>query len=171
MVIGILHPNHLPCALSFLFRARQTDSTLALCLFFSWIKLLKYISFNKTMTQLTKTLQKVCLFHVHSTMASLITDSSHQAAPELVAFGILFTIAFIGFAQTGHCLFGPYIMDYSTLTDSTFTLLRTILGDFNFVAMQEVEPILAPIFFTFYVLSVFFVMLVGKKSLYIQKTC
>ena len=31
-------------------------SAVAICVFFSWVKLFKYISFNKTMTQLASTL-------------------------------------------------------------------------------------------------------------------
>ena len=54
----------------------------------------------------------------------------------------------------------PQIQDFSTLTDSVFTLLRTILGDFDFPAMNKAEPVLGPLFFMGYVLSIFFVLLV-----------
>lgn len=40
----------------------QFNSAVAVCVFFAWFKLFKYISFNKTMTQLSSTLSRVC-FH------------------------------------------------------------------------------------------------------------
>ena len=75
----------------------------------------------------------------------------------------MFTIAFMAFAQFGYFLFGSQIQDFSTITDAIFTLLRTILGDFNFRAMAQAEPILGPAFFTCYVLCIFFVLLVRYK--------
>lgn len=42
---------------------------------------------------------------------------------------------------------------------STFTLLRTILGDFDFKQIQEANRILGPTFFIVYVLFVFFVLM------------
>ena len=38
---------------------KQNNNAIAVCVFFSWIKLSKYISFNKTMTQLSSTLSRV----------------------------------------------------------------------------------------------------------------
>ena len=70
-------------------------------------------------------------------------------------------VAFMAFALFGYFLFGSRIQDFSTVVDSIFTLLRTILGDFNFHAMNDNEPILGPAFFTSYVLTVFFVLLVN----------
>ncbi len=43
-------------------------------------------------------------------------------------------------------------------------MLRTILGDFDFHAMNDAEPILGPFFFVGYVMVVFFVMLVSLKQ-------
>ena len=41
------------------FYQTQFNSAVAMCVFFAWIKLFKYISFNKTMTQLSSTLSRV----------------------------------------------------------------------------------------------------------------
>ncbi len=35
------------------------NDVVAVCIFFAWIKIFKYISFNKTMTQLSSTLSRV----------------------------------------------------------------------------------------------------------------
>lgn len=37
----------------------QFNNAVAVCVFFAWFKLFKYISFNKTMTQLSSTLSRV----------------------------------------------------------------------------------------------------------------
>ena len=42
-------------------RSKTNNSVVAICVFFSWIKLFKYISFNKTMTQLSSTISRVYL--------------------------------------------------------------------------------------------------------------
>ena len=39
--------------------SKQNNNAVAICVFFAWIKLFKYISFNKTMTQLSSTLSRV----------------------------------------------------------------------------------------------------------------
>lgn len=56
-------------------------------------------------------------------------------------------------------VFGTQIEDYSTFYSSTFALLRTILGDFDFNALETANRILGPIFFITYVFFVFFVLL------------
>ena len=38
---------------------KQNNNFIAVCVFLAWIKLFKYISFNKTMTQLSSTLSRV----------------------------------------------------------------------------------------------------------------
>ncbi len=80
------------------------ETGLALCLFLSWVKLLKYITFNRTMVQLSKTLSR--------------------ASNDLMAFGFLFMLAFMAFAQFGYFLFHTRLQDFSTITDAIFTLLR-----------------------------------------------
>ena len=43
---------------------KNTNSMIAVTVFFAWIKMFKYISFNKTMTQLSSTLSRVCHFNI-----------------------------------------------------------------------------------------------------------
>ena len=49
--------------------------------------------------------------------------------------------------------------DFSTFYDAVFTLLRTILGDFDFHELEQANRVLGPIFFITYVFFVFFVLL------------
>lgn len=41
----------------------------------------------------------------------------------------------------------------------SFTLFRLILGDFNFLALQQANRILGPAFFCLYIFFVFFILL------------
>ncbi|KAF2355422.1 Polycystin cation channel PKD1/PKD2, partial [Trinorchestia longiramus] len=64
----------------------QYNSAVAVCVFFAWLKLFKYISFNKTMTQLSSTLSR--------------------CAKDLAGFAVMFFIVFFAYAQLGFLLFG-----------------------------------------------------------------
>ena len=57
--------------------------------------------------------------------------------------------------MNNHCK----VADYKSTTEATFTLFRTILGDFNFVAIEQADYIWGPIFFLSYIFFVFFVLL------------
>jgi len=114
-------------------------SAVAICVFFSWVKLFKYISFNKTMTQLASTLAR--------------------CAGDVAGFGVMFFTVFFAFAQLGYLLFGTQVEDFSSFSNAIFTLLRTILGDFNFNEIEQANRVLGPIFFLSYVFFVFFVLL------------
>jgi len=56
-------------------------------------------------------------------------------------------------------IFGAQVPDYSSFSNAIFTLLRTILGDFDFYALEKANRILGPVFFLSYVFFVFFVLL------------
>ena len=58
----------------------------------------KYISFNKTMTQLSTTLSR--------------------CAKDLLGFFIMFFIVFLAFTQLGYLLFGTQVNDFSTFMNS-----------------------------------------------------
>lgn len=117
----------------------QFNNIVAIAVFVSWIKVFKYISFNKTMTQLSSTLSK--------------------CAKDIAGFAVMFFIIFLAYAQWGYLIFGTQVKDFSTFPDSIFTLFRIILGDFNFREIENANRILGPIFFITYVFFVFFVLI------------
>lgn len=117
----------------------QYNNAVALTVFFAWIKVFKYISFNKTMTQLSSTLSR--------------------CSKDVGGFAIMFFIVFFAYAQLGYLLFGTQVEDFSSFGNAVFTLLRTILGDFDFHAIEHANRVLGPIFFITYVFFVFFVLL------------
>ncbi|XP_070544814.1 polycystin-2-like protein 1 isoform X3 [Ptychodera flava] len=115
------------------------NNMLAVLVFFAWIKVFKYISFNKTMTQLSSTLSR--------------------CGKDLMGFSIMFLIVFFAYAQLGYLIFGTQIDDFKSFGDSIFTLFRIILGDFDFHELEQANRIMGPIFFCTYVFFVFFVLL------------
>jgi len=62
------------------------------------LQIFKYISFNKTMTQLSSTLGK--------------------CAKDLAGFAVMFFIIFLAFTQLGYLLFGTQVKDFSDFKNS-----------------------------------------------------
>uniref|UniRef100_A0A3Q2XG03 Polycystin 2 like 1, transient receptor potential cation channel n=1 Tax=Hippocampus comes TaxID=109280 RepID=A0A3Q2XG03_HIPCM len=117
----------------------QYNNMNAVNLFFAWIKVFKYISFNKTMTQLSSTLGR--------------------CAKDIIGFAIMFFIVFFAYAQLGYLLFGTEVESFSTFVKCIFTQFRIILGDFDYDAIDRANRVLGPIYFVTYVFFVFFVLL------------
>ncbi|XP_046350413.1 polycystin-2-like isoform X1 [Haliotis rufescens] len=115
------------------------SNAIAIAVFLAWIKIFKYISFNKTMTQLSSTLGR--------------------CAKDLAGFAVMFFIIFLAFTQLGYLLFGTQVKDFSSFQDSFFTLFRIILGDFDFHQLEAANRVLGPIFFMLFVFFVFFVLI------------
>ncbi|XP_015781741.1 polycystic kidney disease 2-like 1 protein isoform X2 [Tetranychus urticae] len=121
------------------FWSMQFVNMLALLTFIVWVKVFKYISFNKTMSQLSSTLSR--------------------CSKDIAGFGVMFFIVFFAFAQLGYLLFGTQVKDYSSFGTAVFTLLRLILGDFNFQELEAANRVLGPFFFLSYIFFVFFVLM------------
>ncbi|XP_056903628.1 polycystic kidney disease 2-like 1 protein [Takifugu flavidus] len=117
----------------------QYNNMNAVNLFFAWIKVFKYISINKTMTQLSSTLGR--------------------CAKDILGFAIMFFIVFFAYAQLGYLLFGTEVESFSTFAKCIFTQFRIILGDFDYDAIDRANRVLGPIYFVTYVFFVFFVLL------------
>ncbi|XP_044540211.1 polycystic kidney disease 2-like 1 protein, partial [Gracilinanus agilis] len=117
----------------------QYNNMNAVNLFFAWIKIFKYISFNKTMTQLSSTLAR--------------------CAKDILGFAVMFFIVFFAYAQLGFLLFGTQVENFSTFVKCIFTQFRIILGDFDYNAIDKANRVLGPAYFVTYVFFVFFVLL------------
>ncbi|XP_032106261.1 polycystic kidney disease 2-like 2 protein isoform X1 [Sapajus apella] len=115
------------------------NNIIAITIFFAWIKIFKFISFNKTMSQLSSTLSR-CI-------------------KDIVGFAIMFFIIFFAYAQLGFLVFGSQVDDFSTFQNSIFAQFRIVLGDFNFAGIQQANHILGPIYFITFIFFVFFVLL------------
>ncbi|KAI6076973.1 Polycystic kidney disease 2-like 2 protein [Aix galericulata] len=114
------------------------DNMIAVCVFFAFMKIFKFVSFNKTMTQLSSTLSR--------------------CASNICGFAVMFFIIFFAYAQFSYLVFGPQVEDFSTFSNCIFSQFRIVLGDFNFLTI-EVNRILGPIYFISFVFFVFFILL------------
>ncbi|KAM7419410.1 hypothetical protein PAMA_016501 [Pampus argenteus] len=118
----------------------QFNHMAAVIVFFSWVKLFKFINFNKTMSQLSSTMSR--------------------CAKDLVGFAIMFFIIFLAYAQLAYLVFGTQVNNFSTFQASIFTQFRIILGDFSeFSEIKEANPVLGPIYFTTFVIFIFFILM------------
>ncbi|KAH0629802.1 hypothetical protein JD844_012189 [Phrynosoma platyrhinos] len=123
------------------------NNMISVNVFFAWIKIFKFISFNKTMTQLSSTLSR--------------------CAKDIIGFAIMFFIIFFAYAQLGYLVFGSQVDEFSTFQNCMyeaiqivyFTQFRIVLGDFNFASIENANRILGPIYFITFVFFVFFVLL------------
>ncbi|XP_024430979.2 polycystin-2-like protein 2 [Desmodus rotundus] len=115
------------------------SNIIAITIFFAWIKVFKFISFNRTMSQLSSTLSR-CM-------------------RDIAGFATMFFIVLFAYAQLGFLLFGSQVDDFSTLQNSIFAQFRIVLGDFNFAGIQQASPILGPIYFITFIFFVFFILL------------
>ncbi|CAM5106911.1 unnamed protein product [Eretmochelys imbricata] len=117
----------------------QFNNIAAVTVFFVWIKLFKFVSFNRTMSQLSTTMSR--------------------CAKDVIGFAIMFFIIFLAYAQLAYLVFGTQVDDFSTFQECVFTQFRIILGDFNFTEVEEANRVLGPIYFTTFVFFMFFILL------------
>lgn len=113
--------------------------SLAVAVFMAWIKMFKFISFNKTMNQLS------------STIGACVKD--------LIGFSIMFFLVFLAFAQLGYLIFGSQVEDYSNFESAIFSQFRILLGDFDLDVLESASPVLGPAYFVLFVFFIFFILL------------
>ncbi|CAF1337534.1 unnamed protein product [Rotaria magnacalcarata] len=132
-------PNHYNDFTFLCYWQSQFNIIISITIFLAWIKVFKYISFNKTMTQLSETLTK--------------------CARDISGFAIMFFIIFFAYAQLGYLTFGVQVESFRAFQYSVYTLFLIILGIFDFQSLQQAHRVLGPLFFLTYVFFVFFVLL------------
>lgn len=114
------------------------NTMVAVCVFFIWIKIFKYLNFNRTMTLMSNTLSR--------------------CAGDILGYTVMFFIVFFAYAQFGYLVFGPTTFGFHTFPDSLYSLFRIILGDFDFYGLIRANRVVGPIFFVTYVFVVFFIL-------------
>ncbi|XP_060524738.1 polycystin-2-like isoform X2 [Cylas formicarius] len=117
----------------------MVETSGAVLAFLVYMKVFKFLNFNRRMAQLNNTLS--------------------QCAKDVAGFSVMFFIAFLAYAELGYLVFGSQVRDFSTFGDAMFTLLRTVLGDFNYMDIHEANWVVAPVYFLTYMVLVFFVLL------------
>ncbi|KAF7270756.1 hypothetical protein GWI33_016297 [Rhynchophorus ferrugineus] len=111
----------------------------ALLLFFVYMRTFKYLNFNKRMAQLNDTIK--------------------NCSKDILGFSVMFFVAYFAYAELGYLVFGSEVKSYSSFGLSMFTLLRTILGDFDYEEIHVANWFVAPIYFLSFIILVFFVLL------------
>ncbi|XP_066150967.1 polycystin-2-like protein 1 isoform X2 [Euwallacea fornicatus] len=111
----------------------------ATLLFFVYLRTFKYLNFNRRMSQLNNTIRR--------------------CAKDILGFSVMFFVAYFAYAELGYLVFGNQVEDFRSFGRSMFTLLRTILGDFDYETIQKANSVVAPIYFLTYIMLVFFILI------------
>merc|ERR1712096_393178 len=70
-----------------------------------------------------------------------------------------FLLVFYGFSQAHTMVFQGRLEEFRSVGDSCFTLMRSLLGDFDFVKLQEANQYMGPLLFIVFVVLAVFVVL------------
>ena len=107
--------------------------------FLNWFKLIQILSFSPSFGVMTKTLGR--------------------AAKGVAGFSLIFFIISFGFAQSHSMVFGAHIEEFRTITQTIYSLFQSLLGDFDFVALQHAHSTMGPVLFIIFVVLAVFVVL------------
>jgi Ca2+-binding EF-hand superfamily protein len=88
-----------------------------------------------------------------------ILHTLRVASVDLVLFMVLVLIIYFGFSAAFFVCFGHADRDFRTLADSVGALNRIVLGDYNYVSLDTINPTMAKVLFYSFVLVVVFVVL------------
>eukprot|EP00743_Colponemidia_sp_Colp-15_P005693 GILK01006121.1.p1 GENE.GILK01006121.1~~GILK01006121.1.p1 ORF type:complete len:936 (-),score=211.15 GILK01006121.1:87-2894(-) len=102
---------------------------------------------------------KVFKYFQFSNYMTLIWDSLFVAFWTLAAYFFIFTTIFVAYVMLGHYMFGDRISGLDTISKSFSTLFKMILGSFDYQALSDINPYMAPIFFYSFMMLVIFVLL------------
>ncbi|XP_052760826.1 polycystic kidney disease protein 1-like 2 [Mya arenaria] len=82
-----------------------------------------------------------------------------ECGKDLFWYGMAFFHMFLGFCFLGYLLFGHHLISYMNIFKSLGTLFIAMIGKSKFTEINETQPLLAKIFFTFYILIIIFFVL------------
>ena len=114
-------------------------AVMAVNVFLNWFKLIAYLSLNPTFAMMSNTLSR--------------------AAGGCCGFLGIFCIILYGFAQAHAMVFQGRVYAFRTVGQTTFALLRSLLGDFDFAQLQESHAYMGPFFFICFVAIAVFIVL------------
>lgn len=121
------------------FMDEWVSATTAMAVFFSVLKFLRLLKFNRRVSTLMQTIK--------------------VAAKPLMSFMLMFFILFLAFSQFAFLVFGIDNSDYASFPSTLGSMMAMTLGSFDFDALTSSSRILGPIFFFSYVVSVLFVLM------------
>ena len=115
------------------------QTLLAVSIFFSILKLIHLLRFNRRMSLLARTLK--------------------QSGREMAAFSIVLFLFMLAFASCGHLLFGANVYGFSNMLRGFETLTAFSLGSYDFNYLTRNNRFLGPMFFFVYFTFVAFVLI------------
>jgi hypothetical protein len=116
-----------------------SSSVGAVNVFLNWFKLISILSYDPQF--------------------GIVYNTLGRAASGVGGFSIIFFIIFYGFGQSHAMIFNGRLENFRTVTQSLFSLLRSLLGDFDFEELQEANRYMGTLLFIlFEVLAVFVVL-------------
>jgi polycystin 2L1 len=102
---------------------------------------------------------KVFKFLQLSHRMTLLWDTLKYAFWDLMYMNIVFALIIAGFATMTHLVYGSNIKGFHNILSSCSTLLRTLIGEFNYTELINVNSYFTPVFFMLYMFIVFFVII------------
>jgi hypothetical protein len=110
----------------------------AFCILFLALRIFRYLQYNSRMQQFTRVF----------VLASM----------EIVFFAFMFGFTFFGFVLLGHNIYGAYLEEWSTIIGTFRTLVKMMVGNFDYEAMRQVDQVWTPVFFFVYIIFVFMIL-------------
>lgn len=105
----------------------------------SFLKILKYMELNPTLNIVTRTLA--------------------SAQQSLVGVLVIFVIVILAYGVTGVAVFSNGMEDFRDLGTAMSTLMRMLIGDFDYIALRDENRFIAPLFFwSFMILGLFLIL-------------
>ncbi|CAF4530204.1 unnamed protein product, partial [Rotaria sp. Silwood2] len=111
----------------------------ALITFFTMLKFLKLLRFNRRIGMLSK--------------------SFHYARKDLSSFAFVFLIFILAYAQVGFAIFGRSLRNYNSFFTSLTTCFRMLLGEINAPDMIAVSRVYGTLYYLSYINLVFIALL------------
>lgn len=84
-----------------------------------------------------------------------------QCYRDLFNFVLIFLIIFLSYATLGMLLFGHAHEDFFVFPIAFWSVMRMVLADFDYVGVQQANPVLGPIYFFSFILIVYFILIVS----------
>jgi hypothetical protein len=87
----------------------------------------------------------------------LLTTTLSRAREDTLYFILIFLVLILGFVGLSHLSFGAHLQGYSTLLSSLRMNFQLTLGDFDYAAVNRVDPVMSVLYF--YPFSLLFVFI------------
>uniref|UniRef100_A0A1B6E669 EF-hand domain-containing protein n=1 Tax=Clastoptera arizonana TaxID=38151 RepID=A0A1B6E669_9HEMI len=111
---------------------------ISLVLMLSWFKFAKYLGLSHGMHIMLTTVRK--------------------AVPHIFYFALMYFMVVSAFAQLGNLIFGTTVQDFRSFLKSFMSLLRIMVADFDFSAIEQAHSFLGPLYFFLYIFFVFILL-------------